>query len=215
MPPERKAIEEESNYFGHQTNGGAKPKDNAKIEVGQCSVKEIGLEKFIRRIVLELDLHLIEDVEFNLNERGILYKWKDVFQVERTYSQCLGISDRHYQCKGYTHDTQNKVAYFILEEHNQRISSFLPEFEFFVIVFCHYDKDNVVTKVEVQYDQMSFFLCCFGIMQLHRWVSSNILSPFALIWMRLYVATGLVHPITFLAQIGFTVWLLSSYLSAS
>lgn len=215
MPPQRKPVEEESNYYNHQNRSAVKSNDTKRLEVGQCKVKEIGLENFIRRIVLEIDLHLTDDVEFNLNERGILYKWKDVFQVERTYSQCLGISDRLYECNAYTHDTEKKVAYFILEEYNQRISSFLPEFKFFVIVFCYYDENRNVTKVEVQYDQMSFFLYCFGIMQLHRWVSGNILTPFALLWMRAYKATGLVHPITFLAQIGFAIWLFSSYLTSS
>lgn len=209
MPPEHKDIQIQDDSLGPQSNKGKRSNKNQVIEIGQCAVNEVGLEKFIRRIVLELDLHLTDDVEFNLNERGILYKWKDVFEVERTYSQCLGISDRLYQCHGYTHEPQKKLTYFILEEYNKRISSYLPEFRFYVIVFCYYDSSNAVTKVEVQYDQLSFFLYCCGIMQLHRWVSGNMLTPFAVTWMHVFKATGLVHPITFIAQIGLTIWLLS------
>ena len=184
------------------------------IDVGTSTVKEIGLENFIRAIVHEIDLHLTDDVIFNLNERGLLYKWKDVFEVERVYSKCLGISNRLYNCHAYTHEPGKKLAYFILEEYNQRTAPFLPEFKFFVIVFCYYDKNRAVTKVDVQYDQMSFFLHCLGIIQLHRWFSGHVLTPFAVFWMRLYKATGLVNPVTFLAQIGLALGLLSKLISS-
>ncbi len=218
MPPQQTkghATTDEDAHL-HSTNtlhSGALPtRKNQTINVGTSSVREIGLENFIRSIIHEIDLKLTSKVEFNLNERGILYTWNDVFEVERAYSRCLGISKRLYNCHAYTHEPQKKLAYFILEEYNERIASFLPEFKFFVIVFCYYDANRNVTKVEVQYDQMSFFLHCLGVIQLHRWFSGNVLTPFAITWMRLYKATGLVHPITFLAQIGFTIWLLSKFI---
>mmetsp|Transcript_3561 Transcript_3561/g.4708 ORF Transcript_3561/g.4708 Transcript_3561/m.4708 type:complete len:207 (-) Transcript_3561:83-703(-) len=200
MPPQQKVSKELLYSIGNGKH------DN--IEVGRCAVKEVGLEKFIRSIVKEIDLHLQKDVVFNLNERGILYNWDNVFEIERVYSQCLGISNRLYQCRGYTHEEKQRVAYFILEEYNERIYSFLPDFKFFVVVFCYYDSNRGVTKVDVQYDQMSFFLHCLGVIQLHRWVSGNVLTPFAIRWMRVYKATRLVHPITFLAQITLAIWLL-------
>jgi hypothetical protein len=210
MPPQQKDTQQHSAI----TYNNSSKSEQTKYDVGRCSIKEVGLENFIRRIVNEIDLHLTDDVVFNLNERGLLYKWKDVFQVERVYSQCLGLSERLYMCNAYTHEPQKRVAYFILEEYNKRISSLLPEFKFFVIVLCYYDEDKGVTKVDVQYDQMSFFLHCLGIVQLHRWVSGNIITPFAMCWMRVYRATGLVHPITFLGQIGLTIWLLKTLFSS-
>jgi hypothetical protein len=178
------------------------------IDVGECQVKEIGLESFIRRIVKEIDLHLTNDVVFNLNERGIIYKWKDVFEVESVYSKCLGISNRLYECHSYIHEPQTKVTYFMLEEYNQRTISFLPEFKFYVVVFCYYDSNMAVTKVDVQYDQMSFFLHCLGMVQLHRWICANVLTPFAVRWMRLFKATGCVNPFTFIFQVLLMMWLL-------
>jgi len=211
MPPQL-TKDQQNIYANGVLSSKSSSIDKRVIEIGTCQINEVGLENFIRRIILEKDLHLTDDVEFNLNERGILYKWKDVFEVERAYSQCLGISERLYQCHSYTYESQKNLIYFVLEEYNQRISTWLPGFKFHVIVFCHHDSNNAVTKVEVQYDQMSFFLNCIGIMQLHRWFSGNILTPFAVSWMKLYKATGLVHPLTFLAQIGLTIWLLSKLL---
>lgn len=217
MPPQRtngqSTSNEDVNLQHNVSSTGQSMNQKQIIDVGTSSVNEVGLENFIRSIVHEIDLHLTDDVVFNLNERGILYKWKDVFEVERVYSKCLGISNRLYNCHAYTHEPQKKLAYFILEEYNQRTSSFLPEFKFFVIVFCYYDENKAVTKVDVQYDQMSFFLHCLGIIQIHRWVSGNILTPFAVRWMRLFKATGLVHPITFLAQIGLSIWLIGKLIS--
>jgi hypothetical protein len=210
MAPQQHKSDQHSIVEGDlnlHNNSNSSTNSNKVIEVGRCAVNEVGLENFIRRIVKEIDLQLNDDVVFNLNERGLLYKWNDVFEVERAYSQCLGISKRLYQCHAYTHEPQQRVAYFILEEYNQRISSFFPEFKFYVVVFCYYDSNKTVTKVDVQYDQMSFFLHCLGIIQLHRWISGNLITPFAVAWMRAYRATGLVHPTTFLAQIGFFIWL--------
>jgi hypothetical protein len=212
MPPQQH-TDQHSTDFHHTSRDDKNSKSGSSskkvIEIGTCAVKEIGLEKFIRRIVHELDLHLTDNVEFNLNERGLLYKWKDVFEVEKSYTQCLGISERLYQCHSYSHEPTRKSTYFILEEYNQRIASFLPAFKFFVIVFCYYDSNNAVTKVEVQYDQMSFFLHCIGLMQLHRWLASNIVTPLAIIWVRAYKATGLLHPITFMVQLALVLWFLS------
>ncbi len=228
MPPQQENARELSSQDFYNQRGtstgtakaAATDHDNHKklIQVGCCAVKEIGLENFIRRIVLEINLHLVDNVVFNLNERGILHRWKDVFEVEGVYSRCLGISDRFYQCHGYTHEPQQRLVYFVLEEYNKRIwspFSLLPDFKFYVVVFCYYGADRAVTKVDVQYDQMSFFLHCLGIMQLHRWISGNVLTPFAICWMRVYKATGTVHPITFLVQIGLAIWLLSKTISSS
>mmetsp|Transcript_23437 Transcript_23437/g.29532 ORF Transcript_23437/g.29532 Transcript_23437/m.29532 type:complete len:212 (-) Transcript_23437:66-701(-) len=208
MPPQQQDSQHLTETIGNQ-RVIARANDKNQIKIGCCAVKEIGLENFIRRIVLENDLRLTNDVVFNLNERGILYSWKEVFEVERVYSQCLGISDRLYNCRSYTLEPQQQLVYFLLEEYNKRIWSFLPEFKFYVVVFCHFDSERAVTKVEVQYDQMSFFLHCLGIIKMHRWVSANILTPIALRWMKVYKATGTVHPITFLANIGLAIWLLS------
>eukprot|EP00978_Attheya_sp_CCMP212_P000310 scaffold616_cov48-Attheya_sp.AAC.1 len=105
------------------------------VEVGQCAIQEVGLENCIRRIIRELNLTMKEDddddkhengqsrtpsVVFNLNNMGILHGWKKVFEVERVYSTCLGISKQLYQCHGYTHEPLARRTYFILEEYNQR-----------------------------------------------------------------------------------------------
>jgi hypothetical protein len=191
------------------------------VEVGQCAIQEVGLENFIRRIIKELNLTMKEDdddddddvdhengqsrtpsVVFNLNHMGILHGWKKVFEVERVYSTCLGISKRLYQCHGYTREPLERRTYFILEEFNQRMYPWiLPDFSYYVMVFCYYDTNHVVTKVEVQYDQMRFFLHCLGLAQLHSWCIAHIMTPCAYLWMRLYRATGLIHPLTFLAQL--------------
>ena len=170
--------------------------------VGMCDIHEIGLENFIRQIAKVKDLNLGEDVVFNLNERGLLYKWDDVFTVERTYSRCLGISERYYTCHGYIFKTEQNHAYFVLEEYNKRSYSFLPGFNFFVLVCTHFDPDTrMITKVDVQYDQMSFFLHVFGIQNLWRWLIGNILTPVAMIWVMAFRATRCVNPFTFLLQV--------------
>lgn len=185
-----------------------------KREVGSCSIKVVGLEKFIRRIIQECNLRMTEVVEFNLNERGVLYKWQDVFNIEQTYTKCLGISGREYSCHAFTHEPMNGLAYFVLEEFNKRSYSFLPEFKFHVMIFCWYDTDTkAVTKVSVQYDQHSFFLHCMGIEGLWRWTIANVLTPPARLWARAYMATGMVNPVTFLAQIFFFAWGISKILS--
>jgi len=179
-----------------------------KILVRRCEIYEVGLERFIRRCMKELDLNMDDRVEFNLNDRGLLHKWKDVFKVERTYSQCLGISKRIYQCHGYTHKPEQRLVYFILEEENKRTYNCLPDFHFHVIILCHYDAAGTLAKVDVRYDQMSFFLHCVGMMGLHTWFVGNILTPIACVWMRVFTAICVVNPFTFLVQISLVMWLL-------
>jgi hypothetical protein len=199
-----------------QTKGQSQRLVSAKDqrEIGACAVEEVGLQNFIQSIVKEIDLNLTEEVLFNLNDRGVLQKWSDVFQIEATYAKCLGISKRLYQCHSYTHEPSNGVSYFVLEEFNKRTWTFLPEFKFYVLVFCWYDKETrSVTKVSVQYDQHSFFLHCLGIEGLWRWTIANILTPPAKYWAKAYFATGFVNPFTFIAQIALFVWGISKLLS--
>jgi hypothetical protein len=120
------------------------------VEVGQCAIQEVGLENFIRRIIKELNLTMKEDddddddnddvdhengqsrtpsVVFNLNHMGILHGWKKVFEVERVYSTCLGISKRLYQCHGYTHEPLAKgPTLFWMSTINECILGFYPTF---------------------------------------------------------------------------------------
>lgn len=214
MPPQKK-----NEYDSHVSGSHVslmRSKDGAKngLEIGTCNVKTVGLENFIRTIIKEIDLNLTDDAIFNLNDRGILYKWDDVFKVENTYAQCLSISKRLYECRSYTHEPEKGLTYFILEEFNHRSYSFLPDFKFYVLIFCWYDKTTrSVTKVSVQYDQHSFFLHCFGVQHVWRWLIANILTPPALVWAKCYRASGLVNPLTFIAQIFLFIWLLSKLFS--
>eukprot|EP00957_Ditylum_brightwellii_P024146 1820344-Ditylum_brightwellii.AAC.1 len=98
-----------------------------------------------------------EHVLFDMNSQGTLTRWDDVFRVEKTYTTCLGISRRTYTCHGYTHEPKKQLAYFILGEHNERSMKILPAFDFHVMIFCYYDSNGIVTKVDVQYDQMGFW----------------------------------------------------------
>jgi len=203
MPPQETEMQ-------HSDVRISKDEDNLKekILVRPCEIYEIGLERFIRRCMKELNLNMNDSIEFNLNDRGLLHKWKDVFKVERTYSQCLGITKRIYQCHGYTHKPEERLVYFILEEENKRTYKCLPDFNFHVIVLCQYDAAGTVDKVDVRYDQMSFFLHCLGMMSLHTWFVGNVLTPIACVWMRAFTAIGFVNPFTFLLQISLVMWLL-------
>ena len=194
MPPQKEKYD--TLIASQNNNDGGTFTDD--LRVGKCQVKAIGLENFIRSVVKEIDLHIVDKVIFNMNERGVLHSWSDVFRVEKTYTSCLGISERHYQCHSYIHKPEERMAYFILEEVNKRSMSFLPQFKFFVLVFCYYGEDKAVTMVDVQYDQLSFFLHCIGAVNVHRWFVANILTPIALCWMNIFQAIGIVHPITFL-----------------
>jgi hypothetical protein len=181
--------------------------DNLLREIGSCAVSAVGLENFINAIVKEIDLNLKEDVEFNLNDRGVLFKWKDVYEVEATYAKCLGIRKRLYNVNAFTHEPSNNLAFFVLEEFNHRTYSFLPQFNFHVLVFCYYDPHSrFVTKVSVQYDQHSFFLHCLGVERIWRWTIANLLTPPARLWAKAYVKSGMVNPFTFVAQIVLFVW---------
>ncbi|KAL7539959.1 hypothetical protein ACHAWF_006555, partial [Thalassiosira exigua] len=172
-----------------------------KIEAQKCLVAHVGLENFIRNIVRPLDLQLPDEVTFNMNGQGIMRSWEDVYLAERVYTRCLGISKRIYQAHAYTHEPDRKLAYFILEEHNERSVPFLPGFDFYVLVFTYYDDRKNVTRVDVQYDQTSFFLHCLGIAQAHAWFMQNAITPFVLLWAKAYHASGLVNPVTFLMQL--------------
>jgi hypothetical protein len=212
MPPEQNDHPGTSSLH-HNRITRLVSKDNR--EVGSCAVSEIGLENFITTLVKEVNINLADDIEFNLNERGILYAWKDVFTVEATYSKCLGISKRLYSCNSFVHEPDQGLAYFIMEEFNQRSYPFLPEFSCHILIFCWYNTETrSVTKVSVQYDQYSFFLHCLGIERLWRWVIGNILTPPARLWAKAYFATGLVNPFTFVAQIALFVWGISKLCSS-
>ncbi len=201
MPPQQTGPQPLISIQKLQSNNSSQ-----KIEVGRCNVNQIGLEKFIRAIVKEINLHITDDVYFNLNDRGVLYKWKDVFNVEKTYTKCLGIQERLYRCKAYTHEVDNKLAYFILEEFNKRSYGFLPDFKFHVLIFCWYDKAGAVTKVSVQYDQMSFFLHCLGAEQIHRFIIQNLITPPAKVWANAFLNSGFANPFTFLLQVAFLLY---------
>ena len=172
-----------------------------RIDAQKCLVAHVGLENFIRSIVKPLDLRLPNEVRFNMNGAGRLGRWEDVFLAERVYTRCLGISKRIYQAHAYTHEPDRKLAYFILEERNERSLSFLPSFDFYVLVFTYYDDAKNVTRVDVQYDQLSFFLHCLGVAQGHAWVVEQVITPIAVLWAKAYHASGWVNPFTFLLQL--------------
>jgi len=203
MPPQETVTKDSEIRISNDDNSSKE-----KILVRPCEIYEIGLERFIRRCMKELNLNMSDIIEFNLNDRGLLYKWNEVFKVERTYSQCLGISKRIFQCHGYTHKPEQRLVYFILEEENKRTYACLPEFHFHVIVLCYYDAAGTLEKVDVRYDQMSFFLHCVGMMRLHTWFVGNVLTPIACAWMRVFTTIGFVNPFTFLLQIALGMWCL-------
>mmetsp|Transcript_30276 Transcript_30276/g.62655 ORF Transcript_30276/g.62655 Transcript_30276/m.62655 type:complete len:266 (+) Transcript_30276:281-1078(+) len=178
-------------------------KKHDKIEAHKKLVAQVGLENFIRNVTKPLDLKLPNRVKFNMNGQGIMQTWEDVFLAERVYTRCLGISKRIYRIHAYTHEPQNNLAYFVLEETNERSYWFLPVFDFHVLVFTYYDENKDVTRVDVQYDQMSFFLHCMGLAQAHAWVVERLITPMAVVWARCFLATGIVNPFTFLVQLLF------------
>lgn len=198
--------------IGHFTSKVTSPEvitqKHDRIDAQKCLVANVGLENFIRGIVRPLDLQLPDRVKFNMNGQGLLQSWEDVFFAERLYTRCLGISKRIYQTHAFTHEPDRKLAYFILEEHNERSLSFLPGFDFYVLVFTYYDEARNVTRVDVQYDQMSFFLHCMGLAQGHRWFVEKVITPFAMTWARAYHASGLVNPFTFLLQLVVVLFVL-------
>ena len=189
---------------GHFTSKVTSPEKvlakHNKIDARKCLVAHVGLENFIRNIAAPLNLKLPDKVKFNMNGQGIMTSWEDVYMAERTYTRCLGISKRIYQTHAFTHEPDRKLAYFILEEHNERSYSFMPGFDFYVLVFTYYDDDKNITRVDVQYDQMSFFLHCMGLAQAHAWLVEKIITPLVLCWAKVFYASGLVNPFTFLLQ---------------
>mmetsp|Transcript_29168 Transcript_29168/g.62024 ORF Transcript_29168/g.62024 Transcript_29168/m.62024 type:complete len:242 (-) Transcript_29168:169-894(-) len=191
--------------IGHFTAKSTSPEKildkHKRIDAQKTLVAQVGLENFIRSIVNPLDLQLPDRVKFNMNGQGRLQSWDDVYLAEQVYTRCLGISKRIYQTHAFTHEPDKKLAYFILEEHNERSLSFLPGFDFYVLVFTYYDDQKNVTRVDVQYDQMSFFLHCLGLAQLHAWFLESVITPLVLVWARTYHASGLVNPFTFLLQL--------------
>jgi hypothetical protein len=175
---------------------------HSKIDAQKTLIAQVGLENFISSIIGPLNLHLIPNsIQFNMNGQGRLTTWEDVFLAERVYTRCLGISKRIYQTHAYTHEPDRQMAYFILEEYNERSVWFLPGFEFYVLVFTYYDDKKNVTRVDVQYDQMSFFLHCMGLAQVHAWWVESVITPLALVWAKAFYATGWVNPFTFLLQL--------------
>ena len=171
------------------------------VEVRPCIplVQTVGLEPFIRTIVKQIDLQLVDKVVFDMNSQGFFYSWSDVFAVEKTYTACLGIARRLYTCHGFYHEPSRRLTYFVLEERNERTIG--PAFDFQAMVFCHYNERKEVTKVVVQYDQLSFYLHCLGIIGFHRWMSANVLTPLAMIWIKPYMALWRAHPATFLVYL--------------
>lgn len=172
-----------------------------KIDACKYLVAQVGLENFIRSIVAALDLKLPNAVRFNMNGQAVMHTWEDVYMAEKTYTQCLGISKRVYQSHAYTHEPEKRMTYFVLEEHNERSSWILPGFDFYVLVFCYYNERKEVIAVDVQYDQMSFFLHCMGVAQAHAWFMEHVTTPIALTWAKAYRMTGLVNPFTFMLQL--------------
>jgi len=199
----------------NNTNGDAMPlillrpeAHRSTAAVGMCDIYEIGLENFIRRIALVRNLSLDESpgarVVFNLNDRAIIHSWHEVFDIERTYSTCLAIKERIYTCHGYIWKPEpENVGYFVLEEYNRRTYTWLPNFHYSVVVMVYYDNpaSRTITKVDVQYDQLSFFLHVLGLQQVWRWYISNIMTPVAMLWMKVYRKTGFVNPVTFVLQL--------------
>lgn len=172
-----------------------------RIEAGRCLVAQVGLGNFIRAVTGPLNLHMTEEVAFNMNDKGVMSRWDDVFLAEQVYTRCLGISKRTYQTHAYTHEPDNRLCYFILEERNERSMWFLPAFDYFVLVFTYYDENKAITRVDVQYDQISFFLHCLGVAQMNKWFVEKILTPCVLVWAKSFHGTGLVNPFTFLLQL--------------
>ena len=176
---------------------------NQSIDAPKVLIAQVGLENFIRAVVKPLNLNLPNSVRFNMNGVGRLQSWEDVFFAERVYTKCLGISKRIYQTHSYTHEPEKRLAYFILEEYNERSCRFLPGFDFHVLVFTYYDDEMNVVRVDVQYDQLTFFLHCLGLAQLHAWFVEWIVTPIVLVWAKAYFKTGLVCPLTFFIQLVF------------
>lgn len=69
------------------------------------------------------------------------------------------------------------------------------------LFFCYYNDNKEVTAVDVQYDQMSFFLHCMGLAQAHAWFVEHVITRIAITWAKAFHMTGLVNPFTFTLQL--------------
>ncbi|KAG8467019.1 hypothetical protein KFE25_000335 [Diacronema lutheri] len=177
--------------------------DRREIHVSACSVKAVGLRDFVVTIMRELSLSMATNVDFNMNSNAILGTWEDVFLAEKCYTTVLGISSRVYRCFAFTHEPERRLCYLMLEEDNLRSLPFLPPFKFKAMVICWYNSKREVTAVQVEYDQLGFYLHCLGLHAAHGWLSRRVLTPAVVTWAKAYVASGVVHPFTFLLQVAF------------
>lgn len=174
-----------------------------EIHVSACNVEAIGLRGFVVRVMQELSLTMAVKVDFNMNSNAIIGTWEDVFLAERCYTTVLGISSRVYRCFSFTHEPERNLCYLILEEENRRSLPFLPDFQFKAMVICWYNAQREVTAVQVEYDQLSFYMHCLGLHAAHQWLTRRVITPAILTWAKAYVASGVVHPLTFLLQVAF------------
>lgn len=177
--------------------------DRREINVSACNVKAIGLQAFVVRIMQELSLSMGTHVDFNMNSNAILSTWDDVFLAEKCYTTVLGISSRVYRCFAFTHEPERNLCYLIIEEENRRSVPFLPDFGFKAMVICRYDAQREVCAVQVEYDQLGFYMHCVGLHAAHQWLSRRVVTPAVVVWVKAYAASGAVHPLTFLLQVAF------------
>eukprot|EP00304_Pavlova_gyrans_P015262 CAMPEP_0206060644 /NCGR_PEP_ID=MMETSP1466-20131121/51814_1 /ASSEMBLY_ACC=CAM_ASM_001126 /TAXON_ID=44452 /ORGANISM="Pavlova gyrans, Strain CCMP608" /LENGTH=187 /DNA_ID=CAMNT_0053435983 /DNA_START=12 /DNA_END=571 /DNA_ORIENTATION=+ len=165
--------------------------DGRRIDTAPCNVEEWGLRNFVLRIMEELDLNIGTDVQFNMNSNAVINKWQDVFLAEKCYTTVLGISRRKYRAFSYIHEPAKKLCYLMLEEENYRSVSWMPTFTFKVMVVCWYDDTRRVTAVDVEYDQLGFYMHCLGAHALHQAFNRRV-TPLAMVFLRLYVKSGVV-----------------------
>jgi hypothetical protein len=186
-----------------------------EIHVTPCNVQAVGLREFVPRIMRQLSLAMGPAVEFDMNSNALIGSWDDVFVAERCYTTVLGISRREYRCFSFTHEPARRLCYLILEEKNYRAISWLQPFHFKAMVICWYDASKTVTNVQVQYDQLGFVMHCLGVHALHAALMRNLTTPLAIKWARAYMASGVVHPITFALQVAlFTLCFLRLFVTA-
>jgi hypothetical protein len=181
--------------------------DQREIHVSPCNVRAIGLRDFVTIVMKELSLSMGKRVEFNMNSNAIIDTWEDVFIAEKCYTNLLGISQREYRCFAFTHEPAKRLCYLILEEQNHRSTSWLPSFQFKAMVICWYDERKEVTNVQVEYDQLGFYMHCFGLHRLHQAFTRRVLSPLLLRWARAYTASWLIGLLTFFLHVAFFTFL--------
>ncbi|KAJ1636529.1 hypothetical protein T492DRAFT_958548 [Pavlovales sp. CCMP2436] len=177
--------------------------DSREIHVSACNVRADGLQGFVTRIMQELSLSMGKNVDFCMNSNAIIGNWEDVFKAEKCYTTVLGIKSRTYRCFSFTHEPEHQLCYLILEEDNLRSVGYLPDFKFKAMVLCWYDSKREVCKVEVQYDQLGFYMHCLGLFAAHQWLSRRVLTPVIVMSAKAYLASGLVGPLSFLLHVVF------------